>query len=323
MAGTGAAIRADKELTVGARHVRFDMQVFQELPWPVMCEEMRYLEALDIGTLWLRDHYAWPPRPTAPVLEAWATLAALAARPSRLRLGTLVSDVALRHPALLAKQAATVDCISGGRLDLGLGPGYFEREFTWLGIPFLTPGGRIDRLREAVEVIDGLLRDRLRSYHGTYYHLEEAPLAPAPVQRPRPPLVIAANGTRALQVVAAYADVWVSFGPEGATMEASLARIREHNHLLDDYCLMLDRAPERVERAYLVGWAEGAPFASADAFQDFVGRYREAGIRRFIFVFASAASPYDEARAAGIFAGRAALDTFGAQAMMVMGGRGD
>jgi alkanesulfonate monooxygenase SsuD/methylene tetrahydromethanopterin reductase-like flavin-dependent oxidoreductase (luciferase family) len=253
MAGTGAAIQAGKELTVSACRVRFDMQVSQELPWPVMCEEVRYLEALDIGTLWLRDHYAWPPRPAAPMLEAWTTLAALATRPSRLRLGTLVSDVALRHPALLAKQAATVDCISGGRLDHGLGPGYFERKFTWLGIPFLTAGGRVDRLREAVEVIDGLLRDHQRSYYGIYYHLEAAPLVPVPVQRPRPPLVIAANGEQGLQVVAAYADVWVSFGPEGATMEASLARVRERNRLLDDYCLMSDREPESVERAYLVG----------------------------------------------------------------------
>jgi alkanesulfonate monooxygenase SsuD/methylene tetrahydromethanopterin reductase-like flavin-dependent oxidoreductase (luciferase family) len=228
--------------------VRFDMRVFQEAPWLVLLEEVRYLESLGIGTVWLADHYAWPPRPGAPVLEAWTTLAALVTQMTQVRLGTMVRNVAMRHPALLAKQAATVDCISGGRLDLGLGSGYFAPEFAWLGIPYLTPGGRVERLREAVVVIDRLLRDRRLSYHGTYYHLEEAPLVPAPVQRPRPPLVIAA-----------YADVWTTFGPEGASMEASLASVRERNRLLDEYCQAIGREPGSVERAYLVGWAEGAP----------------------------------------------------------------
>jgi alkanesulfonate monooxygenase SsuD/methylene tetrahydromethanopterin reductase-like flavin-dependent oxidoreductase (luciferase family) len=304
-----------KEATMVGRGVRFDLQVFQEIPWPILLEEVRYLEDLGIGTVWLADHYAWPPRPAAPVLEAWTTLAALAARTSRVRLGTLISNVALRHPALLAKQATTVDCISGGRLDLGLGSGYFAPEFAWLGIPFLTPAGRIERFREAVEVIDRLLRERQLSYDGVYYHLDGAPLVPAPVQQPRPPLVIAANSPRALRVVAAYADVWVSFGPEGATLEASLARVRERNHRLDEYCLTIGRQPGSVERAYLVGWAEGAPFTSAEAFRDYVGRYREAGVQRFIFVFASAAAPYAEAVAAGMFAARATLEAVAAQAI--------
>jgi alkanesulfonate monooxygenase SsuD/methylene tetrahydromethanopterin reductase-like flavin-dependent oxidoreductase (luciferase family) len=166
-----------------------------------------------------------------------------------------------------------------------------------------------------VEVIDRLLRERQLSYHGAYYHLHGAPLVPAPLQQPRPPLVIAAHGPRALRVVAAHADVWVSFGPEGATLEASLASVRARNQLLDEYCLALGREPGSVERAYLAGWAAGAPFASANAFEDYVGRYREAGIQRFIFEFASVAAPYEEAIDAGMFAGRAALDAFAAQAM--------
>jgi alkanesulfonate monooxygenase SsuD/methylene tetrahydromethanopterin reductase-like flavin-dependent oxidoreductase (luciferase family) len=295
--------------------VRCDMHVFPELPWPVLLDEVRYLEELAMGTVWLADHYAWPPRPDAPVLEAWTTLSALAAQTARVRLGTLISNVALRHPALLAKQAATVDCISGGRLDLGLGAGYFAREFAWLGIPFLTPGGRAERLREAVELIDRLLRERQLTYHGAYYHLEAAPLVPTPVQQPRPPLVVATNSTRALPIVARHADVWVSFGPEGATLGASLADVRERNRLLDEHCATLGRAPESLERAYLVGWAGGTPFASADAFAEYVGRYREAGVQRLIFAFASASTPYGEAVAAGMFAGRAALDAFAAAAM--------
>src|SRR5215467_12908369 len=89
----------EKEVIVAESNVRFDVQVFQEIPWPVLLEEVRYLEELDIGTVWLGDHYAWLPRPDAPVLEAWTTLSALATRTARVRLGTLISNVATRHPA--------------------------------------------------------------------------------------------------------------------------------------------------------------------------------------------------------------------------------
>ncbi len=172
------------------KNARFDMLAWQVVPWPVLRDDVRYLETLAIGTVWLGDTYATTRGD--PVLEAWTTLAALAAQTTRVRLGTLISNVALRHPAMLAKQAATVDCISAGRLDLGLGPGEdFPEEAAWLGLPSVTPGVRVDRLGEAVAVIDGLLREQRLSYHGAYYHLEGAPLTPAPVQRPRPPLIIA------------------------------------------------------------------------------------------------------------------------------------
>src|SRR5579883_3135777 len=150
--------------------VRFDMHVLgaQYTSWTALRDEVRYLETLDIGTVWLGDGYADPPHPV--VLEAWSALAALATQTTRVRLGTMVSDLALRHPAMLAKQAATVDCLCGGRLDLGIGSGGYqhEQEVAWLGLPALTPSGRIDRLREAVEVIDRLLRGQQVSYHGAH-----------------------------------------------------------------------------------------------------------------------------------------------------------
>jgi alkanesulfonate monooxygenase SsuD/methylene tetrahydromethanopterin reductase-like flavin-dependent oxidoreductase (luciferase family) len=282
----------------------------QFAPWPVMVEEVRYLEDLGIGTVWLGDHYAWVPHPGDPMLEAWTSLAALATQTTRVRLGTMISNVATRHPAMLAKQAATVDCITGGRLDLGLGAGYFEHEHQWLGIPFLTPGQRVDRFREAVEVVDRLMRDRQLSYHGTYYQLDHAPLVPAPVQQPRPPLIIAATGKKALRVAAAHADVWVC-------ADGGASDTRERNLLLDEYCRQIGRDPGSVERAYVHMGDEVAagPFVSRDAFQDFVGRYRDAGVQRFIFIFVSTAAPanYDAEVAAGVFASREALESFAAQ----------
>jgi alkanesulfonate monooxygenase SsuD/methylene tetrahydromethanopterin reductase-like flavin-dependent oxidoreductase (luciferase family) len=223
--------------------------------------------------------------------------------------------VATRHPALLAKQAATVDCISGGRLDLGLGSGYFEREHAWLGVPFLTPGGRVERLREAVEVIDRLLRDRHLSYHGRFYHLDDAPLVPPPVQQPRPPLIIAGMGKKALRVVAAHADTWVWEGGGLEGVEHPLAEIRARNLLLDEYCDSIGRAPGTLERAYYAGWAKGeAPFLSRNAFQEFIAQYQEAGVQRFIFSW-NIAGIYEQAAAAGSVLGRRALEAFVAQAM--------
>jgi len=294
--------------------VRFDMFAWQVTSWPILRDDVRYLETLDIGTVWLGDAYAMPPTHGGAVLEAWTTLAALAAHTTRVRLGTLISNVALRHPAMLAKQAATVDCISAGRLDLGLGPG--ENQEAWLGLPSLAPGARVDRLAEAVEVIDRLLRDHRLSYQGSYYQLDDAPLEPAPVQRPRPPLIIAAEGKRALRIAARHADVWVTIPAGRGTREEAVRSVRERGQLFDEYCTALGRDPATVERACVAGWGgPDAPFASADTLRDFIGRYREAGVQRFIFCFGSAATPapYDAWVAAGAWANREVLDAFAAQ----------
>jgi len=303
---------------MGGTNSKFDMFEWQVVPWSVMLDDVRYLETLGAGTVWIGDSYVLPPAYGDSVLEAWTTLAALASSTERVRLGTMVSDIPLRHPAMLAKQAATVDCISGGRLDLGVGPGdNFSGEITSLGLPSLAPGARVDRLREAVEIIDGLLRGREVTLHGEYYHLDQATLSPTPVQRPRPPLAIAAQGKRGIRVAAEYADIWVNM-PSGKTTEEAQRSVQERNLILEEQCAALGRIPQTVERTCLAGWSgAGRPFASADAFQDFVGRYQEAGMQRFIFSLGSAAfpSPYQEWIATGAWATRDSLERFAAQAM--------
>lgn len=293
--------------------------MLQTVPWPVMLENAQYFEKMGIGTFWIADHYAIPFDPAGPLLEAWTTLAALASQTERIRLGTAITNVSTRHPALLAKQAATLDHISGGRLDLGLGPGFYEREHKWLGIPFLSPGGRIDRFRESVEIIDGLLRDRHLSYKGEYYQIDDAPLVPVPVQEPRIPITIAADGKKALRIVAEHADVWLTLGKHGASLEESAQAVRERNQLLDEYCAASSREPETIERAYFAGIADELPFVSPDAFQEFVGRYREAGIERFIIWYASGGQ-LEKAVAEGSLADRNVLEAFAAEAMAVMQG---
>lgn len=301
--------------------VRFDMFAWQVVPWSVMRDDARYLETLDIGTVWLGDAYLLPTGYGRDVLEAWTTLGALAACTERVRLGTMISNVSLRHPAMLAKQAATVDRISSGRLDLGLGAGTDGPEDrAALGIPALTPAARVDRLREAVAVIDGLLRGQQVTHHGDYYYLEGAVVEPAPLQRPRPPLVIGGNGKRALRVVAEYADVWTSDVP-WPTLDEAVEAIRDRNRLLDDYCDALNRDPAAVERACIFGWSPaGSPFTSRDAFEDFVGRFREAGVQRFVFSFGSMATPapYGAWVAAGRWATRETLEAFAAEAITAL-----
>jgi alkanesulfonate monooxygenase SsuD/methylene tetrahydromethanopterin reductase-like flavin-dependent oxidoreductase (luciferase family) len=298
--------------------VRFDMLAWQVVPWPALRADVRYLESLDIGTVWLGDAYLLPAGYGGDVLEAWTTLGALAACTERVRLGTLISNVSLRHPAMLAKQAATVDRISGGRLDLGLGAGIdVPEDRAALGLPALTPAARIDRLREAVTVIDGLLRGQQVTHHGEHYHLDGAALEPAPLQRPRLPLVIGGNGKRALRVVAEYADVWASDVP-WRTMEEALEAIRERNGLLDTYCSAIGRDPATVERACIFGWSPaGSPFTSRAVFEDFVARYREAGVQRFVFSFGSTATPapYDAWITARRWATRETLEEFAAEAI--------
>lgn len=301
-----------------ATDVRFDMFVWQVVPWPVLRDDVLYLESLNFGTVWLGDAYLLPAGYGQDVLEAWSTLGALAASTERVRLGTMITNVSLRHPAMLAKHAATVDRISGGRLELGLGAGIdAPGDRAALGLPEVTPAARVDRLREAVVIIDGLLRGEQVTHHGKYYRLEAATVEPTPLQQPRPRLAIGGTGRRALRVIAEYADMWASDVP-WPTMEEAVEAIRERNHILDEECGGLNRDPAELERAGVFGWSPaGFPFASRDAFEDFVGRYREAGVQRFVFSFGSAATPapYDRWVASGRWATREAMEAFAAEAM--------
>jgi alkanesulfonate monooxygenase SsuD/methylene tetrahydromethanopterin reductase-like flavin-dependent oxidoreductase (luciferase family) len=140
------------------------------------------------------------------------------------------------------------------------------------------------------------------------------------VQRPRPPLAIAAQGKKGLRVVAEHADIWVS-ALWAKTGDEALEGVRERNQLLDEYCGAVDRDPGTVERACFVGWSDCEfPFASADALQDFVGRYRDAGVQRFVFSFGSkeTPAPYAAWVASGAWVNRAAFDAFAAQELTAM-----
>jgi alkanesulfonate monooxygenase SsuD/methylene tetrahydromethanopterin reductase-like flavin-dependent oxidoreductase (luciferase family) len=248
----------------------------QNLPWATMRERWRYFESLGVASLWDCDHFQQPSRPNGPYFEGWTLLAALAVETTHARVGVLVSSNTFRHPALLAKQAASIDHISGGRLEVGLGAGWYVPEHRAFGLNFPEPPELVARFREAVEIVDLLLRQETTTYHGRYYTLDEAPFRPAPIQRPRPPLTLGAHRTRMLRVVAEYADRWNSHG--------TVDEMRERNRILDEHCAAIGRDPRSIVRS-LYGWAAlmpADPWASTDAFAEVAGRYAEAGIEEMI-----------------------------------------
>jgi len=206
-----------------------------------------WLEADKIPSIehaWAFDHFIpLGPDPTGPQLEGWTLLGALAARTERMRLGLMVTGNIYRHPAVLANIATTVDIISNGRLDFGIGAGWNELETSMYGIPLYSPGERIRRLGEACEVIKLLWTETRANFDGKYYQLKEALCEPKPVQKPYPPFVIGGSGERlTLRVVAQYASVWNFVG-------GSVDDFRHKSEVLDQHCAAIGRNPAEIERS--------------------------------------------------------------------------
>lgn len=271
---------------MAARELRFGVITLPHVPWPRLVEQWQRLEDLGFDSAWDCDHFVDPYAPAEPWFEGWTLLAALAARTSRIRLGPLVTTIAYRNPAILAREAVTVDHVSGGRLELAIGAGGAPLDASMTGADLWEAPERVRRFREFVVIVDALLRNEVTSYQGRYYRVQEARMRPAPVQRPRPPLTLAAEGPTALKLVAEYADRWVSYGlhaRSGVTDARQLAaHMRRRNEALDELCAARGRDPRAIARCLLVGLTAEAPFASLDAFGEFVGRYREAGVSEFI-----------------------------------------
>jgi F420-dependent oxidoreductase-like protein len=191
---------------------------------------------------WLFDHFA-PIQGDldGPCFEGWTLLAALAAQTSRLRLGLMVAGNTYRHPAVHAHMAATVDVISNGRLEFGVGAGWNEYEHQSMGIPLYTPGERIRRLGEACEIARRLWTQQLTDFDGRYYQLTQARCEPKPIQKPYPPIVIGGSGEQlTLRVVAQYADIWNFGGGDVETFQHKIAVLHEH-------CAAVGRDPEQIE----------------------------------------------------------------------------
>jgi FMNH2-dependent dimethyl sulfone monooxygenase len=186
----------------------------------------REAERLGYDSVWLSDHFIAPDgRPHG--LEAWTVLSALASATRKIRLGTYVLCNQFRHPSLLARMASTLDNISNGRLDLGIGAGWFKDEHTAFGFGWDEHAARVERLRETLKIMKKLFTENCVSFDGKFFHLKNATLKPKPLQRPHPPLWIGGNSESIRSVVAEMGDGWIPVLPTPKQLAIGVTDIRK------------------------------------------------------------------------------------------------
>jgi F420-dependent oxidoreductase-like protein len=254
--------------------MRFSLATSQEhTTWDVVSQLWAAADEIDLWeSAWTGDHfYPFLGEPDGPCLEGWTTLTALAARTKRIRLGVLVSGMPHRHPAVLAKMAATVDIISGGRLLLGLGAAWNEMECDAYGIDLGAPSRRLDRFEEGVEMITRLLRDETTTFLGEHYRLRDARCSPKAQQHPHPPITIGGAGERrTARIVARWADHWdLGFTPPH-DVPRKLAALAEH-------CSGLGRDPGEITISAVIRTRCGAVMRDVLDVTKEIERYAAAG----------------------------------------------
>ena len=228
------------------RHpIRFGLQTVPEnAQWEEMVKLWQFADDLGYDSLWTSDHFI--PSCFAdqhrPVLEGWAALAGLAALTSRVSCGIMVSGVTYRNPAHLAKLAATVDHMSGGRLAVGIGSGYLEAEHDMYGYHFPDRAERVHRVGEAIQILQRLWTEDRASFKGKYYQVSDAICEPKPVQKPHPPIWVASGGVQlGMRYVARYADGWNVVGPPEV--------LKDKIELLERYCDEAGRDFDQIEKS--------------------------------------------------------------------------
>jgi F420-dependent oxidoreductase-like protein len=242
-----------------------------QLDWPELCQRVQWAEDAGFESAWVFDHFtALYGDRKGPCLEAWTLLSAFGAVTSRIRLGALVTGVTYRHPSLLAAEVVTVDHVSGGRINVGLGAAWHDEEHHRLGFDFPPTGERIERLDETVQIVKGLLTRDDFDFSGRHYELHRAFYRPRPVQQPHPPIWIGAVGEKVMLPLAArHADVWHAFG--------SASELARKARLFDRFAEEAGRDPAAIGRSTNLSISE--PW---DQVRRQADRYREAGFTHLI-----------------------------------------
>ena len=255
--------------------LRFGLKLSQDATIDQLRDLWRLADEGGFDSCWVMDHFA----------TLGATTTARSSRPgrcsrrwpqltTRTRLGCAVVGNTYRHPGVLAKMAVTVDHLSGGRLDFGIGAGWAEHEHTMLGLEFGSVKDRADRLEESLQVILGLWTQPRTTFAGQHYRLQDAVAEPKPVQRPHPPIWIGGSGPkRTLRLAAQYADVWNAAGGPPEDVAASSA-------ILDQHCADVGRDPGEIRRSVQVGF--GAD--EVDGAEDVVRGYVDVGVTDILLI---------------------------------------
>lgn len=238
----------------------------------------RSADELGFDAVWNYDHFYGLDKNVTPTLEGWTSLAAMGVVVRRARIGCMVTGVTYRNPAILAKMAVTVDHISGGRLDFGIGAGWHEDEHRGFGIEFPGAGTRVAMLDEALTLIRRLWTEESVSFAGRFYTLTDALCEPKPVQLPHPPIVIGGSKPKMLRVIARHADEWNMPSNKGPAVWG------EANTLLDEACAEVGRDPTQVRRGAQL-FLHPRKSGQVEEQLDLIPRYAELGCQHAVLSF--------------------------------------
>ncbi|MFM8304296.1 MAG: LLM class flavin-dependent oxidoreductase [Actinomycetota bacterium] len=272
----------------------------------------RLCDELGFDSLWLFDHLYGAMMPDLPAFEAWTLATALLTETERLRVGHMVLCATFRHPALLAKMATTLDVISGGRLNFGIGSGSVEQEHHEAGIPWRSFAERSEILEDTLEIVTRMFAGPRTTYDGRHFQVRDLPNVPGPVQQPRPPVYVGGVGEqRTLPLVARFADVWNvptyaldALPAKSAALDAQCARIgRESREIRRSLEAVLVIAPDDAALADALatgerrfggpgfGLHDGGYVGTPSRIVDRIGEHRELGFTEFVFFLHDRAAP--------------------------------
>lgn len=262
--------------------MKFGIVVRPNAPFETLAWRAHLAEQLGFDQLWTEDHTRDYLDPKGPWFDGWTVLTAMALWTETIRIGTLVSNAIRRGPVMLAKQAAAVDQLSGGRLELGIGSGIAEFDHNAMGLPYWDVRERVRRFAEYVTIVDEVLRtDAPYAFEGEYYSTSGVSTRPPTVQRPRPPITIGGQAPTIRRVAAERADRWNTHGQFGKSVEEIAEITKRQNAEMDEQCAAAGRDPSAVTRSLLL-------FASLDVSQGdaalpkIVELFRSSGIEEFV-----------------------------------------
>ncbi len=269
--------------------LRFQVLCLPNVPWRDLRGRVVRLEELGIEVAALPDHFVDWTHPPSPWFESWTALTGLAGATSSIRLTTCVTQITFRNPAIYARQVLTLDHISNGRVEVGLGTGLAkDPSLAMVGFPDWESSERVARLGEYVQIVDRLLRDEVTSFEGEFYRVDGAIMNPRPVQSPRPPITVAALGPVMIRRAVQLADTWNSLS-FSESFDEQVAETRERVALVDEACETFGRARDTLRRSYTMFDSKARPrggaidyYESVDRFEEMAGRVIELGIDEIV-----------------------------------------
>ncbi len=258
----------------GRHQLRVGLVIGQRESWPELVRRAQLVESLGLDSVWVVDHFFGGSDEMGDTHEAYTVLAGLAPATERVRLGVMVAGNTYRNPVVLLKQAVTVDHISNGRVDFGIGAGWWEREHEAFSYVFPSAGDRVSMFEEALEAIHSFQRNPRTEYDGKFYQYVNTPFEPKPVQQPGMPILVGAGGPRMLGITAKHADIWNTRSP--------LDEAKRKSDILDEKCRDIGRDPGEIMRSV---WPGQNQLTSLDNLTNYITSFREQGFDDFLFAW--------------------------------------